>query len=63
MFCFLPNSWLVPLEELINRINERYSDFFRRMGCAGEVLLKRDPVSATLLVSNFLPVSNFLLCE
>ncbi|XP_066935850.1 structural maintenance of chromosomes protein 5-like [Clytia hemisphaerica] len=39
----LLQSWLVPLEELINRINERYSDFFRRMGCAGEVLLKRDP--------------------
>ena len=37
--------WLTPLEELINRINERYSDFFRRMKCAGEVVLKKNEVS------------------
>ncbi|XP_057299997.1 structural maintenance of chromosomes protein 5-like [Hydractinia symbiolongicarpus] len=35
--------WLLPLENLISRINEQYCDFFKRMGCAGEVCLLRDP--------------------
>lgn len=35
--------WLTPLESLIQRINEQYSDFFKRMGCAGQVALFKDP--------------------
>ena len=40
--------WLTPLESLIQRINEQYSDFFKRMGCAGQVALFKDPVDAYL---------------
>ncbi|XP_015772407.1 PREDICTED: structural maintenance of chromosomes protein 5-like [Acropora digitifera] len=29
--------WLTPLKELVSRINEKYGEFFRLMGCAGEV--------------------------
>jgi len=38
----LLESWLVPLEALIGRINEQYCDFFRRMGCAGQVTLDKN---------------------
>ena len=38
------NSWLTPLQELIAKISEKYSVFFRRMGCAGEVTLSMDQV-------------------
>ena len=37
--------WLKPLEKLIGRINQQYSEFFKRMGCAGQVSLYKDPVS------------------
>lgn len=40
----LLERWLRPLQQLIARINEQYSDFFRRMGCAGQVVLKQDPM-------------------
>ncbi|KXJ22629.1 structural maintenance of chromosomes protein 5 [Exaiptasia diaphana] len=40
----LKESWLTPLEELINQINTRYGQFFRMMGCAGEVSLAKDQV-------------------
>ncbi|RXN36310.1 structural maintenance of chromosomes 5 [Labeo rohita] len=29
--------WLNPLKQLVDQINERFSDFFRSMQCAGEV--------------------------
>ena len=35
--------WETPLVQLIKRINEQYSDFFRRMGCAGQVSLSKEP--------------------
>ena len=40
---FLPR-WLTPLLELTGQISEKYSMFFRRMGCAGEVTLSKDQV-------------------
>nr|XP_047139503.1 structural maintenance of chromosomes protein 5 isoform X1 [Hydra vulgaris] len=39
----LLQSWLVPLEQLILRINEQYSLFFKQMGCVGQVSLEKDP--------------------
>lgn len=38
-------SWLNPLEELISQINTKYGQFFRMMGCAGEVSLAKDQVA------------------
>lgn len=38
----LLKKWLIPLESLLKRINEQYCDFFRRMGCAGQVSLQKD---------------------
>jgi len=35
----LKERWLTPLRELVSRINEKYGEFFRMMGCAGEVAL------------------------
>ena len=32
--------WIVPLQALIDRINVKFSEFFRLMKCAGEVNLK-----------------------
>ncbi|KAF4082740.1 hypothetical protein AMELA_G00155010 [Ameiurus melas] len=29
--------WLIPLKQLVDQINEKFSDFFRSMSCAGEV--------------------------
>ncbi|KAM9455805.1 structural maintenance of chromosomes protein 5 [Clarias gariepinus] len=29
--------WLIPLKQLVEQINENFSDFFRSMNCAGEV--------------------------
>ncbi|XP_017344869.1 structural maintenance of chromosomes protein 5 [Ictalurus punctatus] len=29
--------WLIPLKQLVDQINEKFSDFFRSMNCAGEV--------------------------
>ena len=37
----LKASWLESLEELVERINTNFADFFTRMGFAGEVGLKR----------------------
>ncbi|XP_068741134.1 structural maintenance of chromosomes protein 5-like [Montipora capricornis] len=34
--------WLTPLQELVTRINEKYGEFFRLMGCAGEVALSSE---------------------
>ena len=31
------DRWLTPLERLLSEIDEKYQDFFRRLGCAGEV--------------------------
>ncbi|XP_020612185.1 structural maintenance of chromosomes protein 5-like [Orbicella faveolata] len=36
------SRWLTPLQELVSRINEKYGDFFRMMGCAGEVALSSE---------------------
>lgn len=38
------SRWLAPLRELVSRINEKYGDFFRMMGCAGEVALSSEQV-------------------
>ncbi|XP_046855168.1 structural maintenance of chromosomes protein 5-like [Xenia sp. Carnegie-2017] len=35
----LKESWLKPLKELLAKINEKYSGFFRKLQCAGEVSL------------------------
>lgn len=29
--------WLNPLKQLVEQINDKFSDFFRSMQCAGEV--------------------------
>lgn len=29
--------WLIPLKQLVEQINDKFSDFFRSMQCAGEV--------------------------
>ncbi|XP_065060120.1 structural maintenance of chromosomes protein 5-like [Rhopilema esculentum] len=39
----IKERWLKPLEALVARINEQYGEFFKRMGCAGQVALHRDP--------------------
>lgn len=33
-------AWLNPLNELIHKINDNYSSFFERLGCAGNIELK-----------------------
>ncbi|XP_031560445.1 structural maintenance of chromosomes protein 5-like [Actinia tenebrosa] len=38
----LKERWLTPLEDLISKINIKYGQFFRMMGCAGEVSLAKD---------------------
>ena len=38
------SRWLTPLQELVSRINEKYGNFFRMMGCAGEVALSSEQV-------------------
>lgn len=35
----LRRQWLTPLQEIVGRINEKFSNAFERMGCAGEVSL------------------------
>ncbi|XP_063931554.1 structural maintenance of chromosomes protein 5-like [Zophobas morio] len=32
-------TWLTPLNEMLKEVNEKFSTFFRSIGCAGEVLL------------------------
>lgn len=41
-------SWLEPLNEIIEKINTQFSTYFKRIKCAGEVHLKvpPNPVSA-----------------
>lgn len=44
--------WLNPLKTLVEQINEKFSDFFRSMQCAGEVdLHSENPVNVNLTVS------------
>ena len=49
-YLFLPyiysliSRWLTPLQELVSSINEKYGEFFRMMGCAGEVALSSEQV-------------------
>ncbi|PFX34941.1 Structural maintenance of chromosomes protein 5 [Stylophora pistillata] len=38
----LKESWLTPLQELVSQINEKFGEFFRMMGCAGEVALSTE---------------------
>uniref|UniRef100_A0A1X7TU81 Structural maintenance of chromosomes protein 5 n=2 Tax=Amphimedon queenslandica TaxID=400682 RepID=A0A1X7TU81_AMPQE len=38
----LKNRWLKPLDEMIKKINEKFSKFFRDMKCVGEVDLLKD---------------------
>lgn len=33
------DAWLVPLKEMIEKINSNYSHFFTRLGCNGAVEL------------------------
>lgn len=41
------DRWLNPLKQLVEQINEKFSDFFRSMQCAGEVdLYTENEVSA-----------------
>ena len=56
------------MELLIARINEQYSEFFKRMGCAGQVALFKDPVGFFIYTSllyqvmlGFVPTSIFKL--
>lgn len=40
--------WLNPLKQLVEQINDKFSDFFRSMQCAGEVdLHSENEVRAT----------------
>ena len=48
------SRWLKPLEKLLAEINMKYCDFFKRMGCAGQVTLHKDPVRAVKLFLVFL---------
>lgn len=42
--------WLNPLKQLVEQINDKFSDFFRSMQCAGEVdLHTENEVSADTL--------------
>ena len=36
------HRWLDPLKSLIGRVDEKFSTFFRDMGCAGEISLLED---------------------
>lgn len=40
--CCLMCRWLNPLQNLMERINDRFSGYFSQMGCAGEVSLLSD---------------------
>jgi len=44
IFClnFKSCRWLDPLRNLIGQVDEKFSRFFRGMGCAGEVSLSED---------------------
>lgn len=35
--CQAKERWLNPLKQLVEQINEKFSEFFRSMQCAGEV--------------------------
>jgi len=49
----LRDSWLPPLQEIIDKVNQQFSSYFRQMKCAGEVTLRvpPNPVSEPLLYS------------
>lgn len=49
MFLIIRFRWLTPLKELVSRINEKYGEFFRLMGCAGEVDLSLEQVCTAIL--------------
>lgn len=49
MFLIIQFRWLTPLKELVSRINEKYGEFFRLMGCAGEVDLSLEQVCTAIL--------------
>ncbi|XP_065886408.1 structural maintenance of chromosomes protein 5-like isoform X2 [Dysidea avara] len=38
----MKDKWLDPLKSLIGRVDEKFSTFFRDMGCAGEISLLED---------------------
>lgn len=38
----LQDTWLPSLEELVNSISEKFSEYMRRIGCVGEVGLKKE---------------------
>ena len=42
----LKESWLPPLQQIIDKINKKFAEFFRQIKCAGEIVLKipADPV-------------------
>lgn len=44
----MKNNWLTPLNNIIDKINTKFSDYFRQMKCAGEVTLSvpSNPVSS-----------------
>ncbi|KAF6036619.1 SMC5 [Bugula neritina] len=39
----LRDSWLPPLQEIIDKVNQQFSSYFRQMKCAGEVTLRVPP--------------------
>ncbi|RWS26333.1 structural maintenance of chromosomes protein 5-like protein [Leptotrombidium deliense] len=38
----IKSIWIPPLESLINRIDDNFGRFMKRLGCAGDVILSRD---------------------
>jgi len=43
--------WLDPLKTIIAQVDEKFSEFFRSMGCAGEVSLLEDKDNVRLYYS------------
>lgn len=39
----LEKEWLEPLEQLVQEINDKFSNAFRRMGCAGDISIYKGP--------------------
>ena len=63
MLYSLVSSWLTPLNDMMCKVNERFSRFFSQMGCAGEVsLLKHEDVRCIYLCNSDIKTA-YLLCR
>ena len=53
----LKETWLPPLQRIIDTINAQFADYFRQIKCAGEIALKipANPVSVSICVPKHLP--------